>query len=262
MSKYFLDKFVKSLREKSGLTQLEFAQKLGIGFSTLKMAELGSTSIPQKDFLAAISKHCNISEDEALQAVLYYDYLDYFSFNKDANALSLYTCHLYNNGYRIVDTKAFLKLNPNKFGYTISKMDEDHFINHLLQKKRENPYKLLEIDVDGFFGFATCVKKGNNPTKLVISVISPELVFADVENNPTSYHLCADAISRSVSSLYPEFDYTNTFISFVYNDIKGLHNKYIDDDILQKEKNKCCNFNFVYVNPIENKYDILYYKHN
>lgn len=260
MSKYFLDKFVKNLREKSGLTQLEFAQKLGIGFSTLKMAELGSTSIPQNDFLAAISKYCNISEDEALQAVLYYDYLDFFSFNKDANALSLYTCHLYNNGYRIVDTKAFLKLNPNKFGYTISKMDEDHFINHLLQKKRENPYKLLEIDVDGFFGFATCVKKGNNPTKLVISVVSPELVFADVKNNSRDYYSCVDAIINSVSTLYPEFDYTNVTVSFVYKDNKNFHVDYIDDGLLTNKNDRKLNFNFVYVDDINNKYDVCFYK--
>ena len=58
MSKYFLDSFVKDLREEIGLTQLQFAEKLGVGFSTLKMAELGTTSIPQKDFLSALANSC------------------------------------------------------------------------------------------------------------------------------------------------------------------------------------------------------------
>lgn len=258
MSKYFLDSFVKDLREQNGLTQLQFAEKLGVGFSTLKMAELGTTSIPQKDFLSALAKYCKTNEDEILKYVLYYDYLDYLKINKDANALALYTCHLYNNGFRLVDPFMFLKSNAGKFGFNVYKFDEDHFISTLLPAKLEKPNKDLEIE--NFLGIGTCVKKGNNPIKLIISVISKDLVFADVKNNPNEYLICAETIIRSISSLYPEFDYTNTKISFVYSDGKDEHKIYLKEKLLTNNIDKRSNFNFVYVNSAKNTFDVLYYR--
>lgn len=258
MSKYFLDSFVKDLREESGLTQLQFAEKLGIGFSTLKMAELGTTSIPQKDFLSALAKYCKTNEDEILKYVLYYDYIDYLKINKDANALALYTCHLYNNGFRMVDPFMFLKTNAGKFGFNVCKLDEVYFIDALLPIKLEKPNK--DIEIEDFLGIGTCVKKGNNPIKLILSITSKDLVFADVKNNPNEYMSCAETIIRSISSLYPDFDYTNTKISFVYSDNKDEHKQYLKEGLLTKDVDKRSNFNFVYVNNIKNTYDTLYYR--
>lgn len=103
-------------------------------------------------------------------------------------------------------------------------------------------------------------KKDNNPIKLILSITSKDLVFADVKNNPNEYMSCAETIVRSISSLYPDFDYTNTKISFVYSDNKDEHKQYLKEGLLTKDVDKRSNFNFVYVNNIKNTYDTLYYR--
>ena len=89
MSKYFLSQYVKGVRTRAGLTQEQFANELGIGFSTLKQAELGNTSVPQKEFLIALSNYQKEKPEKVLVDILYYNYRDYANSNEYIKSLFL-----------------------------------------------------------------------------------------------------------------------------------------------------------------------------
>ena len=57
MSKYFLKDYIKDLRTQSGLSQKDFADAVGIGFSTLKQAELGNTSLLNYESVKSLAKY-------------------------------------------------------------------------------------------------------------------------------------------------------------------------------------------------------------
>lgn len=104
MSKYYLKEYVTDLWKNSGLPQEAFSKELGIGYSTLKDALRGVTSLPQPSFLKALAKYEKIDKLEILKKIIYYNYLKEIAKDKDLNALVLYSCYLYTKDWSFINT--------------------------------------------------------------------------------------------------------------------------------------------------------------
>lgn len=149
MSKFYLKEYTTELWKNSGLPQEAFSKKLGVGYSTLKGAIRGSTTLPQPSFLKALSKYEKLNELEVLKRIIYYNspanIPNTIKINpEDFNALLLYSCYLYKKGWSFFNTI---------FEHETKELDFDkkhyytyHTITNVIMKKSVYPTKSLILD--------------------------------------------------------------------------------------------------------------------
>ena len=213
MSKYFLKDYIKDLRTQSGLSQKDFADAVGIGFSTLKQAELGNTSLLNSESVKALAKYTKTNELEVLKNIIYYDCKDFFAVNPDANALALYTCYLYKQGYALLDEVLILSKKQRDYIFFSEKLDKEAFILAYMPMKIEDPKRNLGLQE--FLGYGSSLTKNNNPVQIKVPFIT-DLKLKDLITKPQIFSAYATMMANSLPKIYKQYKSVSPRISFVF----------------------------------------------
>jgi len=255
MSKYFLKDYIKDLRAQSGLSQKDFAEAVGIGFSTLKQAELGNTSLLNSESVKALAKYLKINELEVLKNIIYYECKDFLAVNPDANALALYTCYLYQQGYALLEDIIILSKKEQDYMYIADRYDIEPYLLAYMPMKIENPDR--DLNLQEFLGYGSTLTKNNNPVQIKVPIVT-DLKINDLYKDHIFYAYAA-IISNSSHHLFKKYKDCSTRVSFVFARNENELERY--DDLKKHFTNKIDKralYNIILFDPTTYKFEVLY----
>lgn len=179
---------------------------------TLKQAELGNTSLLNSESVKALAKYLKINELEVLKNIIYYECKDFLAVNPDANALALYSCYLYQQGYALLEDIIILSKKEQDYMYIADRYDVEPYILAYMPMKIEGPGR--DLHLQEFLGYGSVLTKNNNPVQIKFPLIT-DLKISDLYKDHIFYAY-ATIISNSSRHFFKKYKDCSTRVSFVF----------------------------------------------
>ncbi|MEG0361814.1 MAG: helix-turn-helix transcriptional regulator [Longicatena sp.] len=181
-------KYIKSLRETHGLTQLRLSELLNISLVNIKKIESGETKTPNSRFLENIAAFTRQDQVHVMREIFFNDNADY-----DCNPTELlksFVSYSYNNGWNF-------EMYPSYDSGIIGR----RMFDCLLTKKRDAPNRVIVHEM-GAFPQILEISKSYEQTVLFFVDRVKDIKYIMEENKFRSYFLILDSASDKDTQIF------------------------------------------------------------